>query len=140
VNLEKIFSKHTGELLHIVIRSLANTSAQRTNIISDDQFLQLAILNMSNGDTFKPHKHIFKNGPLSIVAQESWIVLRGNVNVTYYDVDDSIIEERMLGAHDVSITLKAGHNYRAMSDNTLVLEFKTGPYSGITNDKVFIGN
>ena len=140
MNLEKIFSKHTGELLHIVIKSLTNDLAQRTNIISDDQFLQLAILNMSNGDTFKPHKHIFKDGPSSVVAQESWVVLRGSVNVSYYDVDDSIIEERTLGAHDVSITLKAGHNYKATSDNTLVLEFKTGPYSGISNDKVFIGN
>jgi len=36
------------------------------------------------------------------------------------------------------MTFFGGHNYLIMQDDTLVYEFKTGPYTGQQNDKVFI--
>ena len=43
-----------------------------------------------------------------------------------------------LGPGDVSITLYGGHNYEILEENTRVLEYKTGPYYGQTEDKVFL--
>ena len=36
------------------------------------------------------------------------------------------------------MTFEGGHNYEILEENTLVYEFKTGPYEGIDKDKVFI--
>ena len=38
----------------------------------------------------------------------------------------------------MSFTLQGGHNYLILEDDTLVYEFKTGPYEGQEFDKKFI--
>ena len=104
----------------------------------DDEFLQLATMKMPLGMTFKPHKHIYKDGPKEVIAQESWIVIEGKVKVILYDIDDTIIHEDVIFPGDCSITFKGGHNYEILEDDTIVYEYKTGPYQGIEMDKDFI--
>jgi hypothetical protein len=58
--------------------------------------------------------------------------------VFFYDLDDTIITREILLPGDISMTFKGGHNYRILEDNTLVYEYKTGPYLGIEYDKKFI--
>ena len=90
------------------------------------------------GQTFKPHKHIWKDGEKKVIAQESWVVIAGSVTVTLYVLDDTIIAEEQLKAGDLSMTFNGGHNYLVTSPNTFVYEFKTGPYYGQKIDKVFL--
>ena len=87
--------------------------------------------------TFKPHKHVYCEKTTTI-AQESWVVIEGKVKAILYDIDDNIISEEILNAGDCSITLYGGHTYEILEDNTLVYEYKTGPYLGIEADKAFI--
>jgi len=93
---------------------------------------------MEKGKTFKPHKHIFKEGESEVIAQESWVVIKGSVKVILYDLDDTIIKKVILHPGDCSITLKGGHNYEILEDDTVVYEYKTGPYKGQSLDKEFI--
>ena len=93
---------------------------------------------MEKDKTFKPHRHIWKERTRNIIAQESWIVIQGKVKCTLYDLDNSIIAERILESGDASFTLEGGHNYLILEDNTLVYEYKTGPYEGQALDKIFI--
>ena len=60
---------------------------------------------------------------------------------TFYSTvgDDNIISEEILNKGDCSVTLYGGHNYEILEDNTLVYEFKTGPYLGVDLDKQTIG-
>jgi hypothetical protein len=95
---------------------------------------------MEKGKTFKPHKHIFKNRTRDVIAQESWIVVQGKVKCIFYDLDDTILIEPILEQGDASFTLEGGHNYEILEDNTLVYEYKTGPYEGQELDKVFLKN
>jgi len=44
----------------------------------------------------------------------------------------------VLKAGDASFTLGGGHNYLILEDDTIVYEYKTGPYEGQKNDKVFL--
>jgi hypothetical protein len=74
------------------------------------------------------------------IAQESWIVIKGSVKCIFYDVDDTIIAEPILYPGDASFTLGVGHNYLILEDNTIVYEYKTGPYEGQELDKKFIEN
>ena len=94
---------------------------------------------MNKGKTFVPHRHIFKKRTYEKqIAQESWVVIKGKVERTFYDLDDTILETKILNPGDVSFTLEAGHNYKILEDDTLVYEYKTGPYEGQKLDKTFL--
>ena len=136
--MEKIYSKiETNVLLHLIYR-LSEVNG-RTNIVPDNEFLQLASMKMQKGQTFKAHKHII-HAKITNIAQESWLVITGSVKCILYDLDDSIITEEILYPGDCSITFRGGHNYLIMEDDTIVYEYKTGPYLGQELDKEFLTN
>ena len=143
--MKLIYSKiDPSKLLHLVhrleeIESLPTKNGlARINVAPVAEHLQLATLHMDEGRTFKPHKHIYKEGEKEVIAQESWIIVKGSVKVVMYDLDDTIIDQIILNPGDCSMTFSGGHNYVIQEDNTIVYEYKTGPYKGIENDKVSI--
>jgi hypothetical protein len=134
--MEKIYSKvDPGVLLHLINR--LDEIEGRTDIAPVEEFLQLATLKMHKGQTFKAHKHITLVKETNI-AQESWIVVRGSVKCIFYDLDDTIIAEPILKMGDCSMTFRGGHNYLILEDDTIVYEYKTGPYLGQALDKEFL--
>ncbi len=137
--MEKIFSKiDPAVLLHIIHRK-SDIQNKRFDIIDPDNFLQCSALKLDGGDTFKPHHHIWKRDQKQdVIAQESWIVIQGRVKCILYDLDNSVLGHWILMAGDASFTLEGGHNYISLDDNTLVYEYKTGPYHGQELDKKFI--
>lgn len=138
--MKKIYSKiEPSKLLHIIVRK-KDIVTGRKDIVPEEHFIQCSHLNMEKGKTFKPHKHIFKNRARDVIAQESWIVVQGKVKCIFYDLDDTILIEPILEQGDASFTLEGGHNYEILEDNTLVYEYKTGPYEGQELDKVFLKN
>lgn len=136
--MKRIYSKkHPEKLLHIINR--ISDIVERTNVVPDNQFLQLATLRMEKGKTFRPHQHIWKDSPTEkIIAQESWVVIKGSVRVYFYDIDGKLLTEEVINPGDCSMTFEGGHTYKALEDDTVVYEYKTGPYTGIENDKVFL--
>jgi hypothetical protein len=136
--MEKIYSKINGQLLHQVVQ-LNDFVPGRTDISTEKEFIQCAALNLPKGRTFKPHKHnINPRHDENYIPQESWCIIRGSVQCYFYDIDDSIIAEPILVAGDASFTFAGGHNYLILEDNTIVYEYKTGPYCGQKIDKTFI--
>ena len=134
----KIYSKvEPDKLLHIVVKK-EDLKPGRIEVVSEEHFIQCALLNMKEGKTFKPHKHIWKNRKRDVIAQESWVVIQGKVKCTFFDIDDNIITEPILESGDASFTLEGGHTYTIIEDDTLVYEYKTGPYEGQKLDKVFL--
>ena len=124
-------------LLHQSIH-LKNTKGKgRENISPSSESLQACYITLEKYQTFEPHKHIFHQREMPI-AQESWIVIHGKVEVTYYDLDDSVLEKTIINAGECTITYRGGHNYLSLEDNTNVYEMKTGPYLGQKFDKQFI--
>lgn len=138
--MEKIYSKiNPNKLLHIVVRK-EDFADGRQDIVEEDQFIQCSILKMESGKTFKPHRHIWKERTRNVIAQESWVVIQGSVQAIFYDLDDTILDvDIILNAGDASFTLEGGHNYRILEEQTMVYEYKTGPYEGQSLDKTFIG-
>lgn len=136
--MQKIYSKIQPEkLLHIIVRK-DDIINQREDIVPEDNFIQCSMLNLKSGHTFRPHRHIWKERTRNVIAQESWIIIQGSVKCIFYDLDDTIIDEPILKAGDSSFTLEGGHNYLILEDNTLVYEYKTGPYEGVELDKTFL--
>ena len=138
--MEKIYSKvEPSKLLHVVNRLSDITG--RNDIIPEDNFIQCATLRMEKDKTFPPHKHITKDRRYpEQIAQESWVVIKGKVKCKFYDIDDTLIAEPILEPGDASFTLYGGHTYEILEEDTIVYEYKTGPYEGQTLDKVFITN
>jgi cupin fold WbuC family metalloprotein len=136
--MNKIFSKvEKDKLLHIINRLDEITT--RSEVVPENNFIQCATLKMEKGKTFRPHKHIAKERHyFEQIAQESWVVIKGSVKCIFYDIDDSIIAEEILNQGDASFTLYGGHNYEILEDDTIVYEYKTGPYEGQQLDKTFI--
>jgi hypothetical protein len=136
--MEKIYSKtDPTKLLHIIFRKEEMTPG-RQDLVSEEHFIQCSALNMETGKTFRPHKHIWKERTRNVIAQESWVVIQGSVKCIFYDIDDTILAEPILYPGDASFTLEGGHNYLILEDNTLVYEYKTGPYEGQALDKTFL--
>ena len=140
--MKLIFSKiEADRLLHIVYKvedfnDIIN--GHRKDIINEKEFLQLSALKMKEGQTFRPHKHIWKEGEDKVIAQESWVVIKGSVKCSFYDLNNHLLCEPILNVGDCSITLAGGHTYSILEEDTLVYEYKTGPYKGQDEDKVFI--
>jgi hypothetical protein len=137
--MEYIFSKVEPDLLlHIVMR-FQDFNKPRTEIIDANNFLQAAGLRIDAGQKFRPHYHIWKGISYNETkSQESWVVLRGAVKCTFYDVDNTVIAEPILKERDACFTLHGGHTFESLEDFTCILEHKTGPYEGQEKDKIFI--
>lgn len=135
--MKQIFSRiEPNKLLHIVLSTSKNKG--RAQLVDSDQFLQIATLELKSGEDFSAHKHLWKDLPSNkSIAQESWVIIKGSVEVTFYDLDNSQLEKHILNAGDLSVTLYGGHSYRVLKD-TIAIEFKSGPYLGQELDKVFI--
>ena len=136
--MEKIYSEVEPEKLLHIINRLEDIEG-RQDIVPVENFIQCATLKMEDGKTFPPHKHITKDRYYSEqIAQESWVVIKGAVRCKFYDLDDTLIAEPVLRPGDASFTLYGGHTYEILEDDTIVYEYKTGPYEGQKLDKVFL--
>ena len=134
--IENIFSKvEPDKLLHTIYR--CGKFENRVDITSEDKYLQGAVIGMNKGKKYRSHKHITCERNTDI-TQEAWLVFRGSVNVKYYDVNSELLKEDTIHEGDCSITFGGGHGFEGGSDDTIVYEFKMGPYFGREADKVFI--
>ena len=142
-NRRQLLDPETGALLHEVIRPLAIISEistlAREDFSDPMEFLQGALIEIPAGHVFAPHVHLERERSFTnLRAQETWIVMHGQVEVTYYTDNGIFIATEILEAGDVSITFRGGHGYRTLSSDARVYEFKSGPYEGQEIDKAFI--
>ena len=134
----KIYSKcEPGKLLHLINRF--DEIDGRTDIAPEEQFIQAATIKFpQGGKKFRTHQHIWKPAPREqVIAQESWIVVQGSVRVFMYDTDQLFLQDEVIKKGDCSMTFEGGHTYEIIEDDTIVYEYKTGPYMGVENDKIF---
>jgi hypothetical protein len=132
-----IYSKiEPTKILHIINRK-PDIKDGRVELVETDQFIQCAALKHPSGKTFKAHRHIMQVRNHAYIPQESWVVISGLIQVTLYDIDNSVLHVDILEPGDISITLEGGHNYLFMEDS-IVYEYKTGPYLGQEKDKTFL--
>jgi len=123
------------KILHIIYRK-RDIMEGRADLTDADEPIQVAAIKQQSGKTFRPHHHI-PHKRIIPITQESWVIISGCVKVMLYDLDNSILHEDVLEAGDISITLEGGHNYYFMQDS-IIYEYKNGPFEGVENDKIFI--
>ena len=135
--MKTIFSKSDPKLLLQIIHRKP-TDVKRIDIVPEQNFLQVASLNLLSNQKFAAHKHLWKQlAENRIIPQESWVIIEGKVRVDCFDIDDKFLESNELNPGDISITLFGGHSYTVL-ENTIAYEFKVGPYLGQFQDKIFL--
>ena len=129
-----IYSKIDNNILLHIIYKIDKEMQPRIDLTEEDKFLQVSLMKFNNGKTFIPHKHLNLDRNTSI-THESWVIIKGKVKAILYDIDDTVIHEEILEAGDCSITFVGAHNYLFMEDDSLIYEFKNGPYMGPDLDR-----
>lgn len=140
---EIIACPKTGKTLHQIYRveTLAEQMPERVDLGTESNFLQVAAMRILKPKHFRAHTHLERKRSFSnLRAQESWVVIRGEVEVHYFDESDELISIRKLKAGDLSITFFGGHGYEIKTIDTLIYEFKSGPYEGQQIDKRFLSD
>lgn len=127
-----------GEILAILVRK--GTQNDKLNFITPDEFpLQVGIHNQEEGVIINAHKHRqYNKEPMKIEAQEFFYVESGKMQIDIYDINDTLFKSVILDEGDL-ILLNSGHGVKFL-EKTKMLEVKQGPYRGIDNEKVFIGD
>ena len=93
------------KLLHMIYYK-DDLETKREDVAPEEQFIQVSALQLEEGSTFRPHKHIWKEAPEpEVIAQESWCIMKGRVKAHFYDLDDSLIGEYELNEGDISLTI-----------------------------------
>lgn len=128
--------KHPEDLLHIINR--VEDISDRSDLTPPDKFLQVATFNFNPDVKIRAHQHRWKKPPKTqVIAQESWVVIKGSIKVFLYDVDGSLLVEEIISDGDCTVTFDGGHKFDVLEENTIIYEFKTGPYLGREMDKFY---
>jgi hypothetical protein len=128
--MEKIYSKiKKKKILHIVSKKYLKEK-KRIDLIDAKFPLQVARINLKN-NTIRPHSNKFKiNKKKKFDQNECWIVLKGVLSVSLFDIDKSKIKNLILKKGSILITVGGGHSINKSSRNTEIVEIKLGPYNG----------
>ncbi|MES2178067.1 MAG: hypothetical protein V4550_09400 [Gemmatimonadota bacterium] len=87
------------------------------------------------GGTIRRHAHV----PLErrLVGTSEVIVVRsGRCELDVYDDAHNLVATRELAAGDVMLMVGGGHGFRMLED-TVLLEIKQGPYTGLAEKVLF---
>ena len=134
--MKNIHSQVDNTLLHTIYRE-SELVGDREDFTSEDKYLQGAVIRFDKGKKFQAHQHI-ECVRTTDTTQETWVVIRGSVLVKYYDLNGDYLDEETINPGDCTITFAGGHSFEGMDDDTLVYEFKSGPYYGRDADKVML--
>lgn len=127
----KIYSKTYPKVLLASIVSAANTG--RVDAADADEILQVSQLNLMQGKTILPHKHL-PQVRTTHGTSEAWVVIAGTLTAQIFDLDNSLVTNTDLGPGDCMVLYRGGHNFTVTSPDAVVYEIKNGPYYGPAAD------
>lgn len=133
----KIYSKIKKDKILCIINKKNDITKKRIDLCEENDFLQVSCKKLDKKDKFLPHKHL-EQERITNNTHESWIVIEGLIKVKIYDIDDKKIHEEFINPGDCFVSISCGHSLEVIDNNTIMYEFKNGPYNGVEKDKVII--
>lgn len=124
----------SGATLAVIIRS--NVAPSVTTFFTPPAYKQqVGFVVYPAGGVVERHTHV----PLErhLVGTSEVIVVRsGRCELDVYDDDRVLVATRSLEAGDVMLMVGGGHGFR-MTEDTVLLEVKQGPYTGLDEKERF---
>lgn len=131
--VEKVFSKQTQDLLCYVIRADEIVPGFRFYSNPEDG-IQVGSWSKVRGEVSVPHIH--NKVPRSAdFTQEVVFVIQGSFLVKIFDLDLEFLSEVFLKTGDLIVSLRGGHSYEGLDEESVVIEVKNGPYLGPDLDR-----
>ena len=134
----RVYSNAKKDLLLLSLIRKRDITYQRQDLSPASEFLQVSAKKITTSDFFQAHKHL-ECEKVANNTQESWVILDGKVLAKIYDIDNKLIYEETLESGDCIVLFSGAHSLECLTDDTLLYEFKNGPYFGPEKDKEFIG-
>tara|TARA_R110002074_G_C12434429_1_gene657128 strand:- start:339 stop:746 length:408 start_codon:yes stop_codon:yes gene_type:complete len=135
--MKEQFSKIDSDKLLYVINLKKDISKDRKDLSPETEYLQVSCKKLAKNDSFRPHRHLFLQRN-TLTTHESWVIIKGRIKAKLFDIDNSFYSEEILSEGDCLVCFNAGHCFEVLEDDTLLYEFKNGPYYGVERDKEFI--
>jgi mannose-6-phosphate isomerase-like protein (cupin superfamily) len=126
--------ERNGKPLAFIIR--ASLMPEKTTFLTPDDFKQqVGFVVYPKGGEIQRHVH----RPLErhlVGTSEVLVVRKGRAEIDIYDDDRTLVATRELKAGDIMLMVGGGHGFRMLED-TVFLEVKQGPYTGIDEKERF---
>ena len=132
--MEKYYSRIEQNKLIFSLLRFKDITGKRKDLSPPEEYLQVCGRVLCKDVVIPAHRHLEIKRE-SVLTQESWVILEGQVRATFYDLDDSFLCEREVNKGDVIVLYRGGHKLEVLKDNTIFYEFKNGPYYGVQKDK-----
>ena len=126
----KIFDKN-NKLLALFINE--NSNVEKDFKTNNEEEFQVASFNLKKNTKIERHYHPV-NERIIKSTSEALIMVNGQVLVTIYDDEKIKIHESVIGAGEVVVFFKGGHELDVQEDSYF-FEIKQGPYDEQT-DKI----
>jgi cupin fold WbuC family metalloprotein len=119
------------EIIHTIADANCFNS-DRLNITSSDRLVQASLINLKQDIEVGPHRHLERtyDKVLANCIQECWLIYKGSVLLRLYDELNVQIHEETLGSGMIIVSYSGSHYLRCLESDTVLLEFKRGPYIG----------
>jgi hypothetical protein len=124
-----------GEQLLAIIISRAHNPPSTEFVTSSNLNLQVGFIKYPAGGIIQPHVHR-PIERLIVGTGEVLLVRSGMMEVSLYDDERQLIAQRRLTEGDLLLLVGGGHGFRMLED-TVLLEVKQGPYTGIEEKERF---
>ena len=106
----------------------------RTDLSEENELIQVSVRNFNEGFYVEPHSHLNRK-PEQFNANEIWLVLSGEVEASIFDIDDKHVDTLLIKEGDLIAFYNGGHSLKVVKSPSKFIEFKSGPYLGVLNDK-----
>ena len=106
-----------------------------TFVTPDDYYQQAGFVVYPKGGVISRHSHLPLQRHL-IGTPETLLVRKGRVEVELYALDKSLLTTSTLQQGDIILLVAGGHCFRCLED-TVLLEIKQGPYTGLIEKEKF---
>ena len=104
-------------------------------VTPDDWNQQVGFIVYPRGGEIARHRHLPIERTLTGTS-EVLIVRQGRCEVDFFDVDANLVATREIAQGDILVLVSGGHGFRMLED-TILLEVKQGPYTGLQEKSFF---
>jgi hypothetical protein len=123
-----------GKPLAYIIRSELNP--KKTTFLTPDEFKQqVGFVVYPAGGEIQRHVHVPLERHL-VGTSEVLVVRRGRCEIDVYNNERELVATRQLQQGDIMLMVDGGHGFRMLED-TVFLEIKQGPYTGLDEKERF---
>lgn len=125
---------NAGRPLALIVR--ASVEPSQTEFMTPSEFKQqVGFVVYPEGGEIKRHVHLPLERHL-IGTAEVLVLRKGRCLMDVYDDDRVLVATRELRLGDVMLMVGGGHGFRMLED-TVFLEVKQGPYTGLQEKELF---